>query len=147
VCNDFTQNQEFWNSWRGVPASDNLCAPSLDLFQQLLIILMLGAPGLDAELLVGPYEGRAKGDSPLPAPQPSFCWCSPGCSWFSQLPAHTADSLASFSSTRILQFFSAGLLSISSSLSLHKYLGLPWPKHNTFDTTLLNLIRLTWAHF
>jgi len=59
---------------RGAPA---LCAylwPPLDLLQQLHIFLVLGAPGLDPVLQLGPHNVRAERDKhlPLPAGHPSL---------------------------------------------------------------------------
>lgn len=133
-----TQNQEFYNSWRSVPASDHLSSCLLDMFQQLHTILMLGIPGQHAELLMGPRSPARSTAIPL--------LMQSRMQLTSQLQVHTADSLPSFSHTRILTFFLAGLLSISSSPSLHIYWGLLWPKYSTFHEALLNLIRLMWAH-
>ena len=54
--------------------SDHLCGCHLDPLQQLLICLVLGAPGLDAVQQVGPHEGRTEGNNHLPCPagHPSF---------------------------------------------------------------------------
>jgi len=46
--------------------SDHLSGPPLDPLQQLHILPMLGPPDLDTVLQVGPQEGRAEGDDPLP---------------------------------------------------------------------------------
>jgi len=56
---------------RGAPASS---WPPLDLFQQLYIFPVLGAPGMDPVLQMGPYKSRAEWDNPLPCPAglPSF---------------------------------------------------------------------------
>ena len=43
----------------------HLCDPPLDLLQQLCVLLVLGVPGLDAALQMGPHEGR---DNHLPHP-------------------------------------------------------------------------------
>ena len=52
----------------------------------------------------------------------------------------------SFQSTRTPKFFSAGLLSRSSSPSLQTYLRLPQPKCKTLHFALLNLLSFMWAH-
>jgi len=46
----------------------HLCGPSLDLFQQLCIRPVLGAPGLDTVLQLRPHKGRIEGANPLPLP-------------------------------------------------------------------------------
>ena len=53
--------------------SDHLQGPHLDPLQQLCILPVLGPPGLDAALQVGPHKGRTERYNPL------FC-CSPGYS-------------------------------------------------------------------
>lgn len=54
--------------------SDHLSGSPLDPFPELHVLLVLGAPGLDAGLQMGPHKGRAEGDNhlPLPAGHPSF---------------------------------------------------------------------------
>lgn len=42
--------------------------PPLDLLQQLYMLFVLGAPGLDAVLQVGPHEGRREEDNYVPHP-------------------------------------------------------------------------------
>jgi len=48
--------------------SDHLCHPPLDPLQQLHILLVLGAPELDAGLQVGSHKSGAEGQNPLPCP-------------------------------------------------------------------------------
>ena len=48
--------------------SDHLHGPPLDLLQQFLILLVLGALGLNALLQMGPHKGRVDADNPLPHP-------------------------------------------------------------------------------
>ena len=48
--------------------SDHPCHPPLDLIQKFHILPVLGAPGLDTELQMGPHKGRAEGDNHLPLP-------------------------------------------------------------------------------
>jgi len=48
--------------------SDHLHGLSPDPLQQLSVLLVLGAPELDAVLQMGPHEGRVERDSHLPAP-------------------------------------------------------------------------------
>jgi len=123
--------------------SDHLCGSPLDLLQQLLILPVLEAPGLDAVLPMEPHKGRVERDNhlPFPAGRPSadaaqdttgiaHCWL-----------------VSSFSFIRTPTSFLAGLLSRSSSLGLYSYLGLPQPKYNALHLALLNLIRFLWAHF
>ena len=43
--------------------SDHLCGPALDLLQQLHILLVLGAPGLDTVLQMRAQEGRMQVDN------------------------------------------------------------------------------------
>ena len=54
--------------------SDHLDSPLLDVLQELHTVLVLGVPGLDTGLQMGPYKGRVQGDNPLspPAGHPSF---------------------------------------------------------------------------
>ena len=54
--------------------SDYLSGSPLDSFQELCIFLVLGVPGLDAVLQMGPPKGREEGDNhlPLPAGHSSF---------------------------------------------------------------------------
>jgi len=54
--------------------SDHLCCPTLDPLQQLCIPPVLGAPGLDTVLQMGPYEGRVEGDNHLPVPAGHPCF-------------------------------------------------------------------------
>jgi len=51
--------------FRGAPA---LCVPPLDPLQKLYNFLLLGAPGLDTVLQMGPHKGKGEGDSHLPLP-------------------------------------------------------------------------------
>lgn len=51
-----------------------------------------------------------------------------------------------FSSTGILKSFSARVLPVSYSTSLHTYLGLPWHRCSTLHLALLNLIWFIWAY-
>ena len=68
--------------------SDRPSGPPLDLFEQLHVPPVLGAPGLDAVLQTGPHEGRADWDNPaLPSCSPSADAVGP-----SKLQARTADS-------------------------------------------------------
>ena len=46
----------------------HLCGPLMDPLQQLCIPRVLGTSGLVTVLQVGPHEGRAEGDIPLPLP-------------------------------------------------------------------------------
>ena len=48
--------------------SDQLFGLPLDLLQQLHILLVLGAPGLDALFWMQPPKGRIEGDNSLPVP-------------------------------------------------------------------------------
>jgi len=48
--------------------SDHLRGPPLDLLQHLHVLLMFGAPELDAGLQVGSQESRVKGQNPLRRP-------------------------------------------------------------------------------
>lgn len=59
---------------------------------------------------LGPYKGRAEGDSLLPALLPPLCCCSPGYSRPSGLQSHTAGSCPTFCppGARVL-FHRAGL--------------------------------------
>ena len=54
--------------------SNHLSGPPLDSFQELCVFLVLGAPGLDAVLQMGPHKSGAEGDNhlPLPAGHPFF---------------------------------------------------------------------------
>ena len=49
-------------------SSDDLHGPPLGPLQQLCILPLLEAPGLDAVLQMGPHEGRVEGDSPFTVP-------------------------------------------------------------------------------
>ena len=46
--------------------SNHLSGPPLDSFQELCVFLVLGAPGLDAVLQMGPHKSGAEGDNHLP---------------------------------------------------------------------------------
>ena len=46
---------------------DNLHGLPLDSLQQLCILPVPGAPGLNTVLQMGPHKGRAEGDNPLPS--------------------------------------------------------------------------------
>ena len=48
--------------------SGHLSGPPLDLLQELHILPVLGAPGLDAVLHMGPHKSRVERDNPLPLP-------------------------------------------------------------------------------
>ena len=48
--------------------SDQLHGPPLDLLQRLHVLLVLGAPELDAVLQVRSHESRAEGHNHLPRP-------------------------------------------------------------------------------
>jgi len=48
--------------------SDHLCGPPLDPLQHIHVLLMLGAPELDAGLQVGSHQSGAEGQNPLPQP-------------------------------------------------------------------------------
>jgi len=52
--------------------SNLLHGPLLDLIQQLHVFLVLGAPGLDTVLQMGPYNGKAEGDNHLLHPAGHF---------------------------------------------------------------------------
>jgi len=67
--------------------------PPLDLLQQFYIPPVLGAPGLDTVVQMGPHKGRA----PLSL-LPPLCWCSPGYCWPSRLQEHPAGSHPDFHS-------------------------------------------------
>ena len=43
---------------------DHLHGPALDPVQELHVLLLLGAPVLDAVFHLGPHEGRVEGDNP-----------------------------------------------------------------------------------
>jgi len=85
--------------------------PPLDPLQQPHVFPVLGAPGLDAVLQMGPHEGRAEGDNPLPARcQPSVGAAQgagglPGCE-------RTLLLVSSSLCTRTPKSFSAGLLRV-----------------------------------
>ena len=53
---------------------DHLSGPPRDLFQELCVLLVLGAPGLDTVLQMGPHNSWVEGDNhlPLPAGHSSF---------------------------------------------------------------------------
>jgi len=48
--------------------SDHLSSPPLDPLQQLQILPVLGAPGLDKVLQMRPHKSKAEGGNPLPLP-------------------------------------------------------------------------------
>ncbi|KAK4827388.1 hypothetical protein QYF61_017793 [Mycteria americana] len=116
---------------------DHFRGPSLDLLQQLHVLLVLMTPELDAVLQVRSHQSGVEGQNHLPrsAGHASFdaaqdtvgllgCECT--------LLAHVR-----FSSISTPKSFSAGLLSITSSPSLCR----------TLHLALLNLTRFTQAHF
>lgn len=45
-----------------------ICASPLDSLQQLCILPVLGAPGLDTVFQIGPHKGRTEWDNPNPNP-------------------------------------------------------------------------------
>lgn len=53
---------------------ENLHGPSLDLLQQLCVLLVLGTPDLDTELQMGRHKDIVQGDNHLllPASHPSL---------------------------------------------------------------------------
>ena len=99
----------------------------LDLLQELCVLPVLGAPGLDTVLQMGPLKGRAEGDNPLLLPDAIPLLIQPRTQLAFQAASAHCWLLSSFSSIRTLRFFSAGLLS-RASLSLYTYLGLPCSK-------------------
>ena len=48
--------------------SDHFCGPPLDPLQQVHVLLMLGAPELNAILQVGSHKSRVEGENHLPQP-------------------------------------------------------------------------------
>jgi len=73
--------------------SDHLRVPRLDLRQHIQVLLMLGAPEVDAGLQVGSHKSGVKGQNPLPQPaghasvdaaQDTVCFLGCKCT----LPAH-----------------------------------------------------------
>jgi len=128
---------------KALQPSEHLCGCLLDPFQQLCILLVLGAPGLDAVPQMGPQEGRADGDNPLPCPAATPLLMQPRI----LLAFHSARALmSSFLSIRTPKSFSTELLSVNFSPSLYLYLGFSRPKC-TLHIALLNLIRFSCAHF
>ena len=106
---------------------DHLPGPPLVLFLQLCILPVLGARSLNTVLQLGSHKGRVEGENPLPLPagHPSVD------------AAQDTVGLLGCKSTLLIhvqlfirpnfqpKFFSAELLSVSSSPSLYSYLGLP----------------------
>jgi len=74
--------------------SDHLRGPPLDLLQHIHVLLMLGAPELDAGLQVGSQESGVKGQNPLPRPagRAALDAARDTVGWLSGLPAHIASS-------------------------------------------------------
>ena len=112
--------------WEVLQSSDHLCAPPLDLVQQLHIFPVLGAPGLDAVLHVGPHKGRVEGDNHLP--QPAGFQAVSILIQLAEPPSHSPQ--ACFQCT-----------------TLYIHMWLTQPKCNSFLLALLNIIWFTWAHF
>ncbi|KAK4832392.1 hypothetical protein QYF61_022247 [Mycteria americana] len=65
--------------------SDHFCGPPLDPLQQVRVLLMLGAPELNAVLQAGSHESGVEGQNHLPQPAGHACHavqdmiCLPGC--------------------------------------------------------------------
>jgi len=70
--------------------SNHFCGPVLIPSQHLHILLVFGAPRLDALPKVRPHKGRSEGDIPTPHPAGHPCWRSPSYTWPPRLQAHTA---------------------------------------------------------
>ena len=106
---------------RGAPA---LCSPLLDPLQQLCILPVVRAPGLNTVLLMGPHKGGVEGYShPLPLALPFLMQLRTQLA-FQAARAH-CWLMSNLSSTRNPKSFSSELLSVSSPPSLYSYLGLP----------------------
>lgn len=101
----------------------HLCGSPLDPLEQPHALLVLGAPRWDTVLQKGPYKGRVEGDNS--SLMPPILWCSSGCHWPSGLQKHTADSRPAFCLSGPPNPFWSGMLSMSYSLSLYSYPGLP----------------------
>jgi len=48
--------------------SDHLSGPPLDPLQELHVLPVVGAPGPDTVLQMGPHKSRVEGENPLPLP-------------------------------------------------------------------------------
>ena len=112
--------------------------PSSDLLQQLCTPPVLGAPGLDAVLQMGPHQGRAEGGNPLPLPAATPLLTQPGMQLAFQAANTHCWLMSSFPPTRTPKLFSAGLLSTSSSPTLYSYLALPQSRCNTLHLITSN---------
>lgn len=88
---------------------DHLHGPPLDLLQKLqhrwmwIHLSVLGFPGLNTVVQMGPNKVRAETDSHLPVPAGCPSWCSAGYCWPSVLQEHTAGSCSSFLSIKASQ--------------------------------------------
>lgn len=111
---------------RGVLVLCQLSGPSLDSFQEIYTLLLLGAPEPDAVLQWGSPEGTVEGQNQTLL---SCFWCSPGHSQVSA-SAH-CQLILSFSFTNTLRCFSPGLVLIHPPSSLYLCLGLPWLRSMT----------------
>ena len=104
----------------GLQPSDHPRGPPLDLLQQL-IVLLLGAPALDAIFRLGSHESRVEG--------------------------HTLTALVETFVNQQPQILLLGAaLKPHSPPNLYLCLRLPWPRCRTLHLALLNFIRLAWAH-
>ena len=81
---------------RDAPAPHHLSGPPLELIQQLHILPVLRARGLEAVLQMGPHEGRVENNPPPFPCWPPLFWCSPEYCWPSRLQAHTAGLCPAF---------------------------------------------------
>jgi len=75
---------------------DYLCDPPLYPLQQLHILPVLGAPGLDSVVPMWSHKGRVERDGYLPLSASHLFWCSPGYCWHSRLQEHAADLCTGF---------------------------------------------------
>ena len=82
-----------------------LCGPSLDLLQQLYIFLLLGTPGLDTLLQMGPHEGRVERFSHSLNLLATPLLIQPSIPLAFGLQAHTTGSCSALGSTTISMFF------------------------------------------
>ncbi|KAK4813652.1 hypothetical protein QYF61_014951 [Mycteria americana] len=120
-------------------ASDHLGGPPLDSLQQVQVLLMLGAPELDAVLQVGSPKSGVEGENHLPRLLVTLLLMRPRRRLAFWAASTRCQVMLSFTSANTPESFSAGLLSLHSPPSLYLCLGLPQPMWQDLALGLVEL--------